>query len=205
MKEAVYTDERLVDEITEVTASARDTAQSIYDELIKTGVDFTKDEIFDIWQIQATPEYITEKVIDKKLEVEPPVIFGMKLSREKLLDLVEIENMEAIINTYKGIQSSYGRPSLNTSYGRELCELDNGVFKFVSNFEELVFDKCSLFVTTPEDKAKVEKLVGIVEHLNALDDVLVEGWRSSVDIEGLKIVDKKYVPDMRTIGYMINK
>ena len=205
MREAVYTDERLIGEITEAAESARDTAQIIYDELIKTGVDFTKDEIFDIWQIQATPEYIKEKVIDKKLEAEPPVIFGMTLSKEKLHDLVEIENMEEITNTYIGVPYTYQRSNLNANYGRGLCEIDNGVVKFVANFEDLVFDECTLYATTPEQKLMLQKLLAVVEPLNALDGVLVEGWRSDVDIRGLHIINKKFKPNMQEIGYMINR
>ena len=202
MREAIYTETSAVEELKKTAIYARDNAQPIYDELVKTGVDFTKNEVIEIWRNSANEGFIKNKVIDKKLEAEPLAIAGLKLSRAKLYDMIEIENMDAIKATYEGLYFDYQGHSV----GRisHLLELNDGVFSLVANYEDAIFDMCTLFATTPEAKLKAEKIINMADHLNELNDVFHNSWREKVTIQGLQIVNGAYVPDMKTIGQLIN-
>lgn len=202
MREAIYTDVSTVEELKKTAIYARDNAQPIYDELVKTGVDFTKNEVIEIWRNSANEGFIKNKVIDKKLEAEPLVISGLKLSRAKLYDMIEIENMEAIKATYESLHSDYRGHSV-TRVGH-LLELNDGVFSLVANYEDVIFDICTLFATSPEAKLKATKIINMADHLNELNDVFHDSWREKVTIQGLEIANGKYVPDMKVIGQLIN-
>lgn len=202
MKEAVYTDLKQVEELKAVAVYAKEKAQIIYNELIKTGVEFSLSEVFDIWQRRANAEFIKNKVIDKKLESEQLVIAGLKLSRSKFYDMIEIENMDSILSTYEGVYSDYqghtvGRVS-------QLIELKSGVLSLKPDYEDTIFDMCTLFATSVEAQQKAQKIIAMAEHLNGLNDVFHSSWREKVEIRGLEIVNEMYVPDMREIGHIIN-
>ena len=202
MREAIYTETSAVEELKKTAIYARDNAQPIYDELVKTGVDFNKNEVIEIWRNKANEGFIKNKVIDKKLEAEPLAIAGLKLSRAKLYDMIEIENMDAIKATYEGLYFDYqGHSVIRVSH---LLELNNGVFSLVANYEDAIFDMCTLFATTPEAKLKAEKIINMADHLNELNDVFHYSWREKVTIQGLQIVNGAYVPDMKTIWQLIN-
>lgn len=202
MKEVVYTDVRAVEELKLTAVYARDNAQVIYDELINTGVNFTKNEVIDIWYRAANAEFIKNKVIDKKLETDPPVMFGMKLSRAKLYDMIEIENMDAILATYESLHFDFKGHSVGKV--SELLEIVGGVFTLIENYEDVLFERNSLYANTPADKLKADTIINMASHLNELNAIFHSSWREKVTIQGLEIVAGQYVPDMKAIGQIIN-
>lgn len=204
MKVAIYTDEIKAGRIINVCQKAQETVQNIYDELIKTGCTFNVPEIMALWQTQANEEKIKQLVFDKKIEAEPPVIFGMKLSKHKLLSLIEIENITEIRNTYIGIPYNEYADNINVGYATEHMTIVEGVVKLSDGYEQAIKDKyCTLYATSEAQKAKADKLINIATALNELDGILRENWRGMVEIEGIKEVNKKFVPDMKAIGYLI--
>lgn len=203
MKVAIYTDEIKAERIINVCQKARETAQNIHDELIKTGCTFTIPEIMNLWQLQANEEQIKQLIFDKKMEAEPPVIFGLKLSKHKLLSLVEVENIRQICDTYTGVQYS-NADNIHAGYATEYLTINGGVVELSADYQQEIKDKyCTLYATSEAQKAKADKLVNIATALNELDGILRENWRGMVEIEGIKEVNKKFVPDMKAIGYLI--
>ncbi len=206
MKEAIYTDKQRVETIKNVCSYAQTTMQSIYDELVKTGCEFTAREILDIWQMQADEDYIKGMIVKKKLETDPPVMFGMKLSENKLSQMIEVDNMAEILATYKKKQLYINNDSAATvGYADKFLSIIDGVVSLAVDYETTIADDCTLFVTTLEQQEKVTKLVNIAEALNGLDGVLLPGWRGEIEIEGLKEVNKKYVPDMKQIAHIMKR
>lgn len=203
MKEAISTDTALLKELEAVAKYGRDNARNIYNELVKTGADFSIGEIFEIWRSNADATFIRSMVVNKKLQNETPEIYGMKVSKAKLNDLIEIENMDSIINTFKGVSFNLGRQTVHTAI--DLCKISNGVLDLVPNYKEILFERCTFYVTTEEDKQKVEKLINTANNLNDLDDVLKQmgDWQNHVDIPLLRFFNGKFSLDMRDVYKII--
>ena len=204
MKEKLFTDTEKAAEMWDNCQNALPAIQRVIDEFKKTECEFTMPELWDIIKHKTKADTITAAVMDKKLQNETPQIFGIKLSRPKLLEMIEIENLNEI---QAAISEANGLSWEIQNY----VKIKNGVAYIDSSTRKEIDDRFTIYATTAVQLQKAELIKAAAKTLNELITLGVIKNHSMVyaapQLDGLKVVSGEngwtFAPDINKIKTII--
>lgn len=208
MKEAIYTDKGRAERLWEKCQQAAPAMQGIIDALATTECDFSAEDIWKLTNQNVTAERVTEAVMDKKLKAESLRIFGIKLSRAKLREMVEIENMPEILEALEIAKSGHNGESFRDV--QRFVKIKDGTAYIVDTAQKDIEEMCTMYATTKEQVAKVEAVKAAA---NALNNMYQSGaarvdWLDAPQIDGLDTIRTDadgwgYVPNLHTLRRIV--
>lgn len=174
--------------------TAKENGQKIYDAFSAVGCTIKLSNVMQLLTVgDKNDSEISNTVKTLFIEniPEPPKIFGLTISPEKLRDMIEIPNISEIVEILK---NSY----LGATRVEKMLTLENGTIDTIEDFEGAILELHTEYADTPKQIKKAEILIKTRDNLN---EYLEEFQQYEIlpNLRGLTPWGKKYEIDISEI------